>query len=338
MTIEVKITGHEYNIEIERGILNRAGEHMNLNRKVLIVTDTGVPAQYSKTLAAQCKEAHITTIEQGEASKNFANFELILSEMLDFGMVRSDCVVAVGGGVIGDMAGFAAACYMRGVDFYNIPTTVLSQVDSSVGGKTAIDFKGVKNVVGAFYQPRCVLIDPDTLKTLPDRQISNGLAEAVKMAMTCDGELFEYIENCENVWDNIDTIIARAVDIKRNVVEQDEKEKSLRRVLNFGHTLGHGIEVAAHNRLYHGEAVSIGMLPMCSDSARARLIPVLDKLKLPTHFDIDIDVANEAVTHDKKAGSSFVKAVFVPEVGSFEFKDMSFEELKAKMSTVVTGA
>ena len=180
-TITLSLGEHSYDIVLEPGCLSNAGSLLNLNRKVLVVTDSGVPESYADTVASSALAAEVVRIPRGEASKSFDNYRLLLRRMLALGMGRGDCVAAVGGGVVGDLSGFAAACYMRGIDFYNIPTTVLSQVDSSIGGKTAIDLDGIKNVVGAFYQPRCVLVDPATLSTLPRRQIANGLAEAVKM-------------------------------------------------------------------------------------------------------------------------------------------------------------
>ena len=195
MIIPVKTSTGGYNIVLERGAISKLKEHLNLERKSLIVTDSGVPECYAKTVAEQCKEPFIVTVKEGEASKCFENFRYLLAKMVEYGFTRSDCVIAVGGGVVGDLAGFVAASFMRGVDFYNIPTTVLSQVDSSVGGKVAIDFEGYKNIVGAFYPPKAVIIDSDTLKTLPERQISNGLSEAVKMSLTSDKELFSIFEN-----------------------------------------------------------------------------------------------------------------------------------------------
>ena len=171
MIVPVKTDTWNYDIVLEPGAIKKAGELLNLNRRVLVVTDSGVPAQYAETVAAQCSEAAIVTIPQGEQSKCFDELRHLLSEMLDKSFTRVDCVVAVGGGVVGDLSGFAASCYMRGVDFYNIPTTLLSQVDSSIGGKTAIDFGGVKNIVGAFYQPKKVIIDPEVLETLSRRQL-----------------------------------------------------------------------------------------------------------------------------------------------------------------------
>ena len=170
MIIPVKTQTGGYDIVLKRGALFELKEYLNLNRKVLIVTDSGVPKEYSQAAAKQCLEPFIVTINEGEASKCFDNYKLLLARMVELGFTRSDAVLAVGGGVVGDLAGFVASSFMRGVDFYNIPTTVLSQVDSSVGGKVAIDFEGYKNIVGAFYPPKAVIIDPETLKTLPLRQ------------------------------------------------------------------------------------------------------------------------------------------------------------------------
>ena len=246
--------------------------------------------------------------------------------MLDHGFSRKDCVVAVGGGVVGDLAGFAASAYMRGVDFYNIPTTLLSQIDSSIGGKTAINFGGVKNIVGAFYQPKKVLIDPDLLGTLPARQLSNGLAEAIKMALTSDKTLFTLLEN-KNVEEHLDDVIIRSLHVKKSVVEQDEKEAGLRKVLNFGHTIGHGIEVSTD--LYHGECVALGMLPMCGGTVRPRLTAVLQKCGLYRTIEYDWDTITHAAFHDKKADGNTVTVVTVEEIGHFVMKTMPCEEVIA---------
>lgn len=326
MIIPVKTSTGEYNIYLERGSLKRAGEYLNLNRRVFIVTDSGVPAEYAKTVAEQSKKPVIVTVKEGEPSKCFDTYKYLLSEMVKHGFTRSDCVVAVGGGVVGDMAGFAAASYMRGIDFYNIPTTVLSQVDSSIGGKVAIDFEGYKNIVGAFYPPKAVIIDSDTLKTLPDRQISNGLAESVKMSLTSDCELFRIFEE-DNITENIDLIIERSLKIKRGVVEQDEKEGGLRKILNFGHTLAHAIESEnGMENLYHGECVALGMIPMCSQSVRTRLVPVLKKLNLPTSTDFETEKIISAMRHDKKLMGDMITVIFVPEIGKYEMREMPFDD------------
>lgn len=334
MTIKLDLKENSYDIIIERGASNIAGELLNLSRKVLIVTDTGVPAKYAGKIAdASTGQAFIYTIPCGEDSKSINNFKLILEFMLKHGFTRKDCVVAVGGGVVGDLAGFAASAYMRGIDFYNIPTTVLSQVDSSIGGKTAVNLNGIKNIVGAFYQPKRVLIDPDLLFTLPKRQISNGLAEALKMSLTCDAELFDIFEN-EDPFEKIDEIIYRSLLIKKSVVEKDEKEAGLRRVLNFGHTLGHGIESRLEPEVYHGECVALGMLPMCADGLRERVLAIYKKLELRSRAGFDIDGALDAIMHDKKSESGTIRTIRVDEPGSFYEKTISREEAAALLRIV----
>lgn len=329
MIITVSSSSHKYDILLQRGGLGKAGEQFNLARKVLIVTDSGVPREYADRVAAQCLAPTVEVIPQGEQSKCFDTYKHLLGVLVQQAFTRTDCVVAVGGGVVGDLAGFVAASYMRGIDFYNIPTTVLSQVDSSIGGKVAIDFEGYKNIVGAFWPPRGVIIDPDVLATLPARQISNGLAESVKMALTSDADLFRIFERGEAL-DSIDTVIERSLLIKRSVVEQDEREGGLRRILNFGHTVGHAVESQfGLSRYYHGECVAIGMLPMCSEEVRARLMPVLRSLSLPTEAGCDAEQLAEDMRHDKKMSGDSINAVFVPSVGNYEIRSMLLEQLAA---------
>ena len=324
MTIHMNLGRNSYDILVERGILAKAGQHLNLNRRVLVVTDNGVPAVYAKTLAGQCRESVICTVETGEDSKSLDTFSQLLQTLLEHNFSRKDCVVSVGGGVVGDLSGFAASAYMRGIDFYNIPTTLLSQIDSSIGGKTAINFGGVKNIVGAFHQPKKVLIDPDLLKTLPPRQIANGLAEAIKMSLTSDRKLFELLET-QDIGSNLEEIILRSLHIKKDVVEQDEKESGLRRILNFGHTVGHGIESTTD--LYHGECVALGMLPMCAETLRPRVVEVLKKCSLHRVVRYDWDRITEAAFHDKKADGDTVTVTTVREPGSFELKTMKCLEV-----------
>ena len=332
MDITVELGKNSYTVTVLRGALACAGQYMNLSRKVLVVTDSGVPASYAQTVAAQCAEAVVVTVPQGESSKNFDNYRKLCSAMLEKGFTRSDCVVAVGGGVVGDLAGFAAATFMRGIDFYNIPTTVLSQVDSSVGGKTAIDLDGIKNCVGAFHQPKAVLIDPDVLATLPQRQMANGLAEVVKMAVNFDEDLLCLLEEGDFL-SRMEEIIAASVKIKAAVVMADEKEAGLRRVLNFGHTIGHGIETAAAGQLYHGECVALGMLSMCSDDLRPRVKALLEKLGLPTVCQVDPDAVWAAIGHDKKLSGNQITVVYAPEAGSFQLRSMPVEDLKETVYT-----
>ena len=332
MEITVALGKNSYCVIVLRGAIAHAKEYMQLDRKVLVVTDSGVPVSCAKIVAAQCKDAVVVTIPQGESSKNLENYKMLCSTMLQRGFTRTDCVVAVGGGVVGDLAGFAAATFMRGIDFYNIPTTLLSQVDSSVGGKTAIDLDGIKNCVGAFHQPKAVLIDPDVLATLPRRQIASGMAEVVKMAVNFDEELLCLLEQ-EDYLSHMEDVIAASVRIKAEVVKADEKESGLRRVLNFGHTIGHGIETAADGRLYHGECVALGMLPMCEESLRNRVKALLQKLGLPVCCQVDPDAVWAAIGHDKKLAGDMLRVVYAPKAGSFEIRSMPLTDLKETVYT-----
>lgn len=324
MIISVPLEKYGYDITLKRGSIAKAGEIFNLGRKVLVVTDSGVPPRYAKVVCELCKTPVLVVIDQGEGSKNLETFEKLCKVMLENDFNRKDCVIAVGGGVVGDLAGFAAACFMRGIDFYNIPTTLLSQVDSSVGGKTAVDFCGIKNIIGAFHQPKSVLIDPDVLDTLPQRQFACGAAEAIKMAMTSDRELFELIES-GGVKANVEAVIARALKIKAKVVSEDEKESGLRRVLNFGHTLGHGIESVTE--LLHGECVALGMIPMTGKQLRPRLIETLKSEGLPTESKNSSCEIVEAAMHDKKAQEGSIVTVRVEEIGRYEFVNADREKL-----------
>ena len=335
MIIPVNTNSGSYDIVLEAGSLQKAGEYLDLDRRALVLTDDGVPEEYAQAIAAQCREPLLVNIPQGESSKSLAVYGSLLSRMLQYGFTRSDCVVAVGGGMVGDLAGFTAASYMRGVDFYNIPTTVSAQVDSSVGGKTAVNLDGVKNVVGAFYQPKRVLMDTDTLRTLSQRQIAGGLAEAVKMALTSDAELFALFEN-EEADDDLPLIIERSVRIKKAIVEQDEKEHDLRRILNFGHTIGHGIE-SCGSGLYHGECVALGMIPMCDPSVRQRLLPLLERLGLPVCCFLDADQVYQAMLHDKKTASGQINVVRVDKVGSCRIEPAAPEALRDAIAMVVKG-
>ena len=336
MIIPVNLGEKSYDVVIEKGVFARAEKELKLDRRVLIVSDDGVPPQYAKSLAEKCKFPVISVIKSGENHKNLETMQELFQLMIDNNFTRKDCVVAVGGGMVGDLCGFTAACYMRGIDFYNIPTTVLSAVDSSVGGKTAVNFGNVKNIIGSFWQPKKVLIDVDLLKTLPARQVSNGLAEALKMALTFDNSLVEVFQN-GNPFDPVEMekIIQRSVQLKANVVEQDEKEAGLRKVLNFGHTIGHGIEITSGGQLYHGECVGLGMICLCSENVRNLLIPILKKLNLPVSYKVDVEKACQAIKHDKKASENAISTIHVNQPGTFEVQDMTLDQLKERLALVV---
>ena len=313
--IKVNAQSFSYDVFIGKGMLDRCGEFIALRRRVMIVTDSGVPEEYAQRVADKCNEYKIFRFKDGEGSKSLDTCQRLLLEMMDFNMSRRDLVVAVGGGVVGDLAGLCASLYMRGIDFCNIPTTLLSQLDSSIGGKTAVNLGGVKNIVGAFYPPKCVLIDPDVLKTLTPDMLSCGMAEAIKMAATSDAELFEFLEehSLSELDGIIEDVVYRSLLIKKNVVEKDERESGLRQILNFGHTLGHGIE--ALGGVSHGQAVAYGCLVMTSDGERGRLANVFSSYGLSVKYEGDVDKALELTVHDKKASGDYVNVIKVDKIG-----------------------
>ena len=331
MILRVSADGKEYDVTIEAGTLQRAGECFGLSRRILVVTDEGVPPEYAETVRAQAEEGWTYTIPSGEASKDLHHFEEILKTLLTHGFTRKDAVVSVGGGVPGDLAAFAASCYMRGIDFYNVPTTLVAMADASVGGKTAVDLLGVKNAAGSFSQPSGVLCDPETLRTLPPREFAAGMAEIVKAALVGDAALFDLIERSGSIQEDLTEIIERALRVKIRVISEDPRDLGARRCLNFGHTLGHGYESAAEGALLHGEAVALGMIPMCSEEVRSRLVPVLQKLGLPVRTEIAASAVMPYVLHDKKKNTSSFTTVFVDKIGSFEFREMSEEELSGRI-------
>lgn len=335
-TIHVN-TGRSYDILIEHNILPKAGEFIRPLTKAIravIVSDTNVAPIYADTVKQSLESngfsVSLFCFEAGETSKRLSTIEKMYNHFAEHSLTRSDIVVALGGGVTGDMAGFAAASYLRGIDFVQIPTSLLAQVDSSVGGKTGVDLTYGKNLVGAFWQPRLVLIDPETLKTLPEKFFIDGLGEVVKYGCIKSKALFERLEK-ENVRDFIDDVIAECVSIKRDVVERDERDTGERALLNFGHTLGHAIE-KLHNyqTITHGEAVSIGSVLITTAAERhgqtavgtaERIAALLKKYNLPTTSQFSNTEIAKATHGDKKSIGKSINLVLLKEIGdSFTYK------------------
>lgn len=324
--------GKTYEIIIEKGIMQECGAYIkkvSSAKKVCVITDSNVaPLYLDRVVSGLEKEGYEVfsfIFKAGESSKTTA----VIVEMVEFlaekGLTRKDLVVALGGGVCGDMAGFAAAIYLRGIDFVQIPTTLLSQVDSSVGGKTGVDLPQGKNLCGAFHQPVLVLIDPLALHTLSDHYFSDGMGEVIKAGCIKSAQLFEKIEN-KDVKENIEEIIFECVDIKRGVVERDEKEQGERALLNFGHTIGHGIE-KLHNfsGVSHGEAVGIGMLMISEIGEKAgltekgtadRIKAVLEKYNMKTSDNHSAESIIEAMQSDKKRTLNGINFVMLKSIGN----------------------
>ena len=331
-TLTVALPGRSYDILIERGLLAQAGAHC---RKVLpraerlfVVTDSNVAPLYLERVRAGLEEAgfRVTahTVPAGEGAKCAGRLSELWEAMMAAGLTRTDAVVALGGGVVGDLAGFAAATVLRGVDFVQMPTTLLAQVDSSVGGKVAIDLHHGKNLAGAFWQPRLVLMDPDALDTLDDQTFADGMAEVVKYGFIGDRELLELLEGCagrRELSACIEEILRRSCDQKRRVVEADEQDTGGRMVLNFGHTLGHAYEkLGNYSRYMHGEAVSCGMVSilkmgeahgLTAPGTAKRVEALLSRFGLPTRAEAVSPAAlKETLAYDKKGSGGSLTAVF----------------------------
>jgi 3-dehydroquinate synthase len=315
--LEIKSSLKSYEVLIEDGLLDHLEPHLDPAVFYVIIADDGIPQIYLDKVAVAVPWHVIVRFPQGEAHKNLAEFTRVIDIMIRQNVKKDSCVIALGGGVTGDLAGFAASVYLRGIPLIQIPTTLLAQIDSSVGGKVGIDAPGGKNMVGSFYPPEKVLIDPKTLDTLPERQKMNGMAEMIKYGMIADRDLFYQIKN-EDVFQNIEYFIHRSLLAKKRFVEEDEFDIGIRQSLNFGHTIGHALEAYfGYDRLLHGEAVAIGMAAIVSSpEIRKELVECLRKYHLPTENPVDMELLKEYINRDKKSRKDLLKIVDVTEIGS----------------------
>ena len=334
--LTVALPGREYDIVIRRGLLDRAGERVRavLPRasKLAVVTDSHVGPLYGKrvldSLEAAGFEARLFTVPAGEGSKNAAQLARLWGDFMAFGLTRADAVAALGGGVVGDLAGFAAATILRGVDFVQIPTTLLAQVDSSVGGKVAIDLDCGKNLAGAFYQPRLVLMDPDVLDTLPLPVFMAGMAEVLKYGCIRDAGFFDFLTarpSRAELMADIEHILYTCCNIKRQVVTEDERDTGPRMILNFGHTLGHAYELAGQYAEWsHGEAVAAGMCAAARLGAALGVTPpevpgqitdAVAALGLPTSISCTRDEYAAAIGLDKKGAGADISLILLDRLG-----------------------
>ena len=349
--IRVNLPGREYDIISEAGVLDRAGTLLRpvlKGKLAVIVTDSNVEPLYASRLARSLHQggftAAILEVPAGETSKCPEVLAELWEQLLDLGLTRSDAVIALGGGVVGDLSGFAAATVLRGVRFVQIPTTLLAQVDSSVGGKVAIDLQAGKNLAGAFYQPKLVLMDPDCLRTLPDREFRGGMAEVIKYGCIWDRELFDELSRLGSrkaAMEHVGEIALRCCDIKRQVVEQDELDTGLRMLLNFGHTLGHVYEAAYHYETYtHGEAVAAGMvaaarigtlLGVTPAETEGRITELLEKFGLPTSIPAKKADYEATLSKDKKSDGGSISFIALREIGRAEAVKLPTEALLSRI-------
>lgn len=343
-TINVNASS-SYSIYIERGSIKNSGEIIAKNLKInklAIITDDIVDNLYydtvEKSLINNGFDVCKFVFKNGEASKSSETLNNIYNFLCENNITRSDCIIALGGGVVGDISGYAAATFLRGIKYIQIPTTLLAQIDSSVGGKTAIDLPCGKNLVGAFKQPECVICDPDVLSTLSKEILSDGMAEAIKYGMIRDSKLFELISshNINNVHEVIDEIIFKCISIKRDVVEDDEFDTGKRMILNFGHTIGHSVESFYNYEKYtHGSAVAIGMYIMTEKTCKKNILSLLENcLKsydLPFSCDADISDLVKLCTNDKKRTSSDIHYIVCEQIGQAEIRKLPFKDFEKIM-------
>jgi len=338
--VPVNLSARSYRIVVGEGVLGHVGAELarlKVGRKVALVTDPAIldlhGASVTQSLAATGFDVTTVLLPEGERAKTLEVAASTWERFLDAGLDRSSTVMALGGGAVGDLAGFAAATYMRGVNLVQLPTTLLAQVDASIGGKTAIDHPRAKNLIGVFYQPRLVLADTAALLTLPERELRSGLAEVIKHGIVLDAAYFDEVERDSAALVTrepaaLERIVAGSCRLKASVVERDEQEAELRHVLNYGHTIGHAIEaVTGYRRFAHGEAVSLGIaaeagiaerLGLARPGVRARQVRLLEAVGLPVRGAGEApSLVVEALSRDKKAKDGRVPFVLAPEIGTF---------------------
>lgn len=337
-------TSTEYDVLIEGGILKDAGKYISNVKpsgKAVIISDSHVFPLYGKAVTDSLEKEGFPVLSfvfpAGEEQKNGATYFSILNFLAENQVTRSDFLIALGGGVVGDITGFAAATFLRGIPFVQIPTSLLAMVDSSVGGKTAIDLPAGKNLVGAFYQPILVLCDTDVLGTLPESIFADGCAEVIKYAVLFDPELFDHLI-CNGAAFDRNYVISRCVAWKRDVVQEDEFDRGVRQKLNLGHTIGHGIEAHSNFSVSHGQAVAIGMAIVTKAAVKAgichrkvydNLSAILDMFSLPSSTAFDADALYHCALSDKKRSGGNVNLILPHSIGNCVIHNIPTQELKS---------
>lgn len=328
MKLNVNLKDKSYEVIVERGIIKNITPYVDIEKKFLIVSDDRIPNVYINTIKKQLKKVDVVIFPHGENNKSLKNYQLVIDKLIQGDYSRKDYIIALGGGVVTDLAGFVASTYKRGMNLINIPTTTLAMVDASVGGKVALNFDKLKNVIGSFYHPNCILIDIDTLETLPKRHYINGVIEALKTGMIGDKELYNIFFNGD-YRDHIEEIIYRSLQYKIKIVEQDEKEENIRKVLNFGHTFGHAYETYFLMKNYlHGEAVALGIVTISKDKPYLEDIKkIFTKWGIKLNINVEKDKIINIIRNDKKCDDDIVDVIIVDEIGKSKIVPTKIEDL-----------
>ena len=314
MIIPIKLIDYSYEIIILPRLLDEINQYIDFPNQTFLITDSNIPTTYIEKIKAQAKKAFVYTIIPGEKSKSLTVYEKIIEELLQQNFTKNDLVIALGGGVVGDLAGFVAATYKRGCRFINIPTSTLAMVDSSIGGKVAINIKGVKNAIGTFYQPEKVFIDLSTLSSLPSRHVNNGLVEALKAGLIGDETLFKLFD--AGIYHlHLEDVIIKALQVKKKIIEQDLYDNHVRQVLNLGHTIGHAIESCYLGKILHGEAVALGLRYVLAPELATKTQTILLKMGLDLDYQLDEKQLLPFILNDKKINHQGIALVKMDQIG-----------------------
>jgi 3-dehydroquinate synthase len=331
MKLTIKSRFSNYDIFIKNSLLDSVEDYVDINQKYVIISDDNIPNSIIEKFTKKIDVMHIIRFPSGERSKCLDEYSRIINFMIKNYIKKDIIILAIGGGVTGDLAGFVAATLYRGVPYIQVPTSLLSQIDSSVGGKVAINSEDAKNSIGCFYPPKMVLIDPETLKTLPQREFNNGMAEMIKYSLIASKTLFEFLRN-DNVYNNLETLIYESLKIKKHFVEADEFDNGIRQILNFGHTFGHAYEVFYEYKKYlHGEAIALGMLKTINPDLKRELVSLLKKYNLPIEDSAKSKDLLEFIKRDKKAKTKSFNLIKVDEIGSASIKELDLETYEKEL-------
>ena len=327
MKCTIQSSRFAYDIYIKNDILDNLNSYLDNDKNYVIISDDNIPEYITNKVKNQINNYEFITFSEGEKSKSLNEYSRLITKLLQAGVTRDTMLIALGGGVTGDLVGFVSSTLFRGLEYIQIPTTLLSQIDSSVGGKVAINIDDFKNVVGSFYPPRLVLIDPVVLKTLSPRQFNNGMAEMIKYGMIYSEELFNFLRD-NNPNSNLEKLIHDCIKIKQKFVEEDEFDNNKRHLLNFGHTYGHAYEAYYNFKKYlHGEAVALGMMKVVDEKVKKELKEVLTKYNLPYEDELDNKELKKYIKMDKKAKTEAIDIVKVDNIGNAYIKKTKIDDL-----------